>query len=409
VESRKTAPSERRKWVRRLALFTASVAVFLPAILTFGAYLPWLPYAGYGSLVLTIWPAWFVVVPLVGGLAVARTSLRPRFRLASIIVAAITALAALFIIWRVVDVAHRNQVHVPIASAFGFSGSLATMQPDEIVTYGRDAGEPLTLRIFKPSGPRPDAGWPVLMHIHGGGWVSGSNEEQSADMRWYAERGWIVVSAGYVLSTPDRHMWDRVHGELGCAMSWIGRNIGALGGDPQRLALRGNSAGGNLALNVGYMANAGTLQSRCGGSVPTVRSIAAMYPGVDMAGLYDNPYFDTRSMVAQYTGGSPAQYPERYQATSSFTHIGPSAPPTLVFISGSDHLVTPASMRAFAHDAAKAGVPVETIEVPFAEHGFDLMGLGNAIVRQASLRFLNAHDARSRSAASAPVAAGRPE
>jgi acetyl esterase len=409
VDNHRSAPKARRSWSRRVGLILGSLAVLLPAILTLGAYLPWVPYAGYGSLVLTVWPAWFAVTPLAGAVIVARTSRRRWVRFSLCAIAIVTALAAAFIIWRVVDVAHRNRVDVSVANAFGFSGSLATIQPDEIVPYEQDLGETLTLRIFKPRGPAPSGGWPVLMHIHGGGWVEGSNEQQSADMRWYANRGWIVVSAGYVLANGTRPTWDRVHGELGCAMSWIGRNIGRRGGNPTRLALRGGSAGGNLAINVGYMANASMLPTLCGGSVPKVRAIAAMYPGVDMAGLYDNPYFDTRSMVAQYIGGSPSQYPARYAATSSFTHINPFAPPTLVFISGSDHLVAPASMRAFARDARRAGVRVETIEVPFAEHGFDLMGLGNAIVRQTSLRFLNANDRQAPPARPARSAEGASE
>jgi acetyl esterase len=395
-----------RLWARRLGLIFGAALVLVSGALVLGALFPWVPHAGYGSLFLTIWPAWFIVVPLLGAALVWRCSGRARTRRVMVAIALVTAIGALTILWQVVNTARRNNVVVSLGDPFGFSGSLATVQPDEIVTYTRDAEEPLTLRIFKPRGPSPADGWPVLMHIHGGGWVEGSNEQQSADMRWYADRGWIVVSAGYVLSNGTRHMWDRVHGELGCAMSWIGTNIGVRGGDPKRLALRGGSAGGNLAINIGYMANAGRLPSQCGGSVPTVRAIAAMYPGVDMAGLYDNPYFDTRNMVAQYTGGSPSQYPSRYTATSSFSHINPAAPPTLVFISGSDHLVAPESMRAFVRYARRAGVSVDAIEVPFAEHGFDLTGIGNAIVRQASLRFLNAHDGPTRAASRAASADG---
>ena len=52
------------------------------------------------------------------------------------------------------------------------------------------------------------------MHIHGGGWIEGSNQQQSAEWRWYADRGWIVVSVGYSLSSDKRHLWNQVIGQL---------------------------------------------------------------------------------------------------------------------------------------------------------------------------------------------------
>jgi acetyl esterase len=207
-----------RLWARRLGLVLGAALVLVSGTLVLGAHFPWVPHAGYGSLFLTGWPAWFVVAPLIGGLLVWQCSHRVGLRRIMTGIALATSFGTLTILWQVVNTAHRHNVNVSLGNAFGFSGSLVTVEPDEIVTYTRDAEEPLTLRIFKPRGPGPADGWPVLMHIHGGGWVEGSNEQQSADMRWYADRGWIVVSAGYVLSNGTRHMWDRVHGELGCAM-----------------------------------------------------------------------------------------------------------------------------------------------------------------------------------------------
>jgi acetyl esterase/lipase len=55
-------------------------------------------------------------------------------------------------------------------------------------------------------------------------------------------------------------------------------------------------------------------------------------------------------------------------------------------------------MAAFAQQVRRAGVRIEVISVPFAEHGFDLTGVGNEIVRQASLRFINMHDSSAPSA-----------
>lgn len=76
-------------------------------------------------------------------------------------------------------------------------------------------------------------------------------------------------------------------------------------------------------------------------------------------------------------------------------HPKPSAPPTLMFISENDHLVPVESMRKFAAQVRQAGIPIHAVSVPYAEHGFEIVGMGNAIVRQVSLQFMRKHDRNS--------------
>ena len=231
------------------------------------------------------------------------------------------------------------------------------------------------------------------MYVHGGGWVSYSSAQRSADMRWFANQGLEVLSIDYSLSNKERHLWDRVIDQIGCALAWTDANIASRDGDPSRISLIGESAGGNLVINAGYLANAGKLESSCGGRVPHINAVSAMYPGVDLVAIHNNTYRPTgsnvRDMVTKYVGGSPQQFPERFAAVASATKITPAAPPTLLFITENDHLVPLESMRAFDAKARQAGVLVRTISVPYAEHGFDLTGIGNAIVRQVTLQFLS--------------------
>lgn len=384
------------KRLRRFGLAVGALLIGVTFLLVAGAHLPSLPYLGvFGSLGLSLWPAWFVVAAATGGLMVLQSG-RGMFRWVLIALALASTLGVAVVMVRVTAVARENGVQPTLAQAFGFSGSLDTVDPDEVVEYTRELGQALTLRIYRPKGRAPLGGWPVYMHIHGGGWIEGSNAEQSADMRWFADRGWVVVSVGYSLSGERRHLWDRVIGQIGCAMAWTDANIAARGGDAKRLAMRGSSAGGNLALNAAYLANAGKLRSVCGGRVPQVRSVTPIYPGVDLVAIYRNTYPmtgpDVRDMVTKYIGGSPQKFPDRYAAVGSGSHISADAPPTLMFISENDHLVPLESMRTFAEKARGAGVSIRTISIPHAEHGFDATGIGNAIVRQASLRFINEHD-----------------
>lgn len=384
------------RWWERLGLFVGGVAIVTCALMVLGAFAPSIDYIGlFGSLTLSLWTAWFVLLPLIAAAMVLRWA-SGFGRTMLVGVAFVTVLGASVVLFRFVSVAWANDVNLTIGNAFGFSGSLKEVRPDEIVTYTHDQGEGLTLRIFRPKGAPPSEGWPVVMHIHGGGWVEGSNAEQSADMRWFADQGWIVISAGYSLSSETRHLWNRVHDQLGCAMAWTNANIRARGGNPARLALRGGSAGGNLAINAAYMANAGTLRSTCGGEIPKVRSVTPIYPGVDLVAIYNNPHAltgpDVRSMAYRYTGGSPEQFPERYKSVASASRISPSAPPTLMFMTQNDHLVPYESMEAFARQVRKSGISLRTVSIPHAEHGFEIIGIGNAIVRQVSLQFMRQHD-----------------
>ena len=84
------------------------------------------------------------------------------------------------------------------------------------------------------------------------------------------------------------------------------------------------------------------------------------------------------------------QYPDRYAAIASATHINPAAPPTLLIVPEADHLVDPAAAYSFAESATAAGIVTQVIRVPHAEHSFDIRSgnIGNQLVRQTVLQFL---------------------
>lgn len=384
------------KWTRRVGLAIGILLLTVPALALVGANVPSLAYVGlFGSVAVSLWPAWLVVLSLAGG-ALTWTCGRGNVRRFLTVLAMLTVICAATAVYRLVALAHANGVHVTSAELFGFSGSLAPARADEVQAYTRDLGETLNILIYRPKGQAPPGGWPILMYVHGGGWISQSSAQRSADMRWFANQGLEVLSIDYSLSNKERHLWDRVTNQVGCALAWTDANIASRGGDPSRISLFGESAGGNLVINAGYLANAEKLQSSCGGRVPHVGTVSAIYPGVDLVAIYNNTYPltgpDVRDMVTKYIGGSPQEFPERYAAVASAAMITPSAPPTLLFITENDHLVPLESMRLFDAKARQTDLQLRTVNVPYAEHGFDVTGIGNAIVRQVTLQFLKDHD-----------------
>jgi hypothetical protein len=108
---------------------------------------------------------------------------------------------------------------------------------------------------------------------------------------------------------PTFHTWNQAPGDVACALAWTARNATRLGADLNRLVLARDSAGGNLAVNPGYSAAAGTARSDCGGTVPVPAAIAVTYPAVSPVSVYGDSFtsgsVSGSAAVAEYTGGTP--------------------------------------------------------------------------------------------------------
>jgi acetyl esterase len=96
--------------------------------------------------------------------------------------------------------------------------------------------------IYVPKGTPP---FPVLLHIHGGGWFTGSARGERKLAMQFAAAGFVVVNLNYALA--PEHPFPRGLQDCIYAARWIVRNIARYGGDPHRLTIGGGSAGGNLS------------------------------------------------------------------------------------------------------------------------------------------------------------------
>jgi acetyl esterase len=382
--------------VRLVTVVIAAVLVVPAALAVLGTYLYAVPYLGLATAYVPWYLPWLVVATVAGGVLAATHWRMRRSRIGAVlaVVAALTVAGASVIDARMIAAVEHAGADINLIDTFGV-GVPKYAAPDEEVTYGSYQGTPLPLSVYRP--PESASHAPVLVYIHGGGWVAGDLTARSADLRWFAERGWLVVSIDYTLSSADRHLWDVTQDQIGCALGWVVANAPKYGGDPTRISVSGHSAGGNLAINTGYLAAAGRLRSSCGGTMPRVAAVSAVYPVVDPAGFYDNrdPALGGRSrgMVGAYTGGSPQQFPDRYAAIASDTHISAAAPPTLVIVGEADHLVPVDGTHRFVAQARAAGVDVELVAVPYADHVFDGRrgSIGEQAYRQLTARWLRDH------------------
>ncbi|MCX6464173.1 MAG: alpha/beta hydrolase fold domain-containing protein [Pseudonocardiales bacterium] len=107
-------------------------------------------------------------------------------------------------------------------------------------------GGPLRARVYRPAGVDRDVPAPVVMWIHGGGWVLYDVDTYDASCRGVANRtGAIVVSPEY--RRAPEHVFPAAHDDVLAAWRWMRENAAGLGGDPARLAVGGESVGGNMA------------------------------------------------------------------------------------------------------------------------------------------------------------------
>lgn len=132
----------------------------------------------------------------------------------------------------------------------------------------------IPLRVYRPAdnvaGP---SGVPILVWYHGGGWVIGDLDTADATCRKLANRaGAIVVSVDYRLA--PEHPAPEPFDDCWVAVCWVAEVGRDLGGDPSRLAVGGDSAGGNLSALVAVRAR--------DNSGPSIRHQLLVYPATDL-------------------------------------------------------------------------------------------------------------------------------
>jgi acetyl esterase len=109
----------------------------------------------------------------------------------------------------------------------------------------------IPIRVYTPNGGR--APRPVVLYYHGGGFVIGSNDVYDATPRALANAADAVVVSVEYRKAPE-HKFPSAHEDAFAAYQWVVKNASALGGSAERIAVAGESAGGNLAANVAIMA-----------------------------------------------------------------------------------------------------------------------------------------------------------
>ena len=233
---------------------------------------------------------------------------------------------------------------------------------------------PIPLRYYRPAGAAKRDALPVLVFFHGGGWVIGDLDTHDVVCRMLANEGQCaVVSVDYRMG-PEAKFPAAVE-DAYAATRWVAEEAKSLRVDPTRLAVGGDSAGGNLAAVVSLMAR--DAKDRGG---PKIAYQLLIYPATDMHmttashASYGEGHLLTRMAMdwfqAQYL--SSAKDREDWRASPLLAKDLKGLPPAYVLVGGHDPLRDEG--EAYAMAMKKAGVPVVFREFPGQIHGFVLLG-----------------------------------
>ncbi len=225
-------------------------------------------------------------------------------------------------------------------------------------------GGPIACRIYAASSGGP---LPALLYLHGGGWVVGDIDSHDSVCRGLARRaGCLVLSVDYRLA--PEHRFPAALEDAWAAMSWLHDNAAGIGADPGRLAVGGDSSGGNLAAVLARWS-----RDR-GGPRPAAQVL--IYPVIDID--LDTPSYRTVGTGYGLTRESMRWYWEQYLSDPRDGASPDASPlratdlsnlaPALVITCELDPLMSEGT--AYAAVLGSAGVPVEHIHEPDMIHGY---------------------------------------
>ncbi len=252
------------------------------------------------------------------------------------------------------------------------------------------------LDVYTPADAK--APTPVVIVIHGGGWVEGTKEERVLEMMPYLQMGFAAVNVEYRLGRYS--LAPAAVEDCRCALHWVFANAKKFNFDPNRVVLQGGSAGGHLALMTGMLTPAAGFDRECRTPMdnywsadPGTRSdphVAAIVNWFGISDVLDELHGPNAKGYAVVWLGDQPNADEIAKRVSPINYVASDVPPIITIHGDKDSLV-PYEQSVRLHKALDAAkVPNQLFTVPGANHGgftYDQNQKAWAAVRQ----FLEEH------------------
>lgn len=241
-------------------------------------------------------------------------------------------------------------------------------------TYASASGRDLKLDLYMPSS-KPVAALPVVINIHGGGWVFGSREGASLTALPYMQMGFAVVNIEYRLAKTA--LAPAAVEDALCALQWVGRNAKRYNFDLGKVVVTGNSAGGHLALTTALIKPDSELTNQCAANepawsgpyvnaAPKVAAVINWFGITDVADMLQGP--NIRSYAVAWFGSTPGRMALAAQI-SPLNHVRAGGPAVLTIHGDADPLVPYAHATRLHKALDKAGAKNELVTVKGGGHG----------------------------------------
>ncbi len=234
------------------------------------------------------------------------------------------------------------------------------------IVYKETSSRALKLDIYRLKDLKRSA--PLLVFIHGGGWRKGDKHDYLAYLLDYAQKGYITATVAYRFSQ-EAHFPGALL-DVKCAVRWLRRHATQYMINAEKIAVIGGSAGGHLALMVGYTSDIPEFDAECDDSVSSrVQAVVDFYGPFDLT----TEFAIKQKSPQQFLGKTFEEDPQIYIKASPKTYITADDPPTLIFQGTIDALVPYSQSDSLKVWLDRAGVPAEYHKLKGWPHTMDLV------------------------------------
>jgi acetyl esterase/lipase len=242
------------------------------------------------------------------------------------------------------------------------------------ITYGVADNYELKLDVYRPTTSK--APTPVVMLIHGGGWIRHDKEGEVLSLLPYLEMGWAAVNVEYRVARIS--LAPAAVEDARCALHWIGRNAEKYNFDIRKVVVTGASAGGHLALTTAMIPSSAGFDNRCVSEddskwsgpwpdiTPNVAAVINWVGVTDVSDVLQGP--NIRSWAVSWLGSQPNRE-ELAKRVSPINYVRAGLPPILTIHGNGDPIAPYAQAVRFHEALTKAGVRNQLLTISSNTHG----------------------------------------
>jgi acetyl esterase/lipase len=233
------------------------------------------------------------------------------------------------------------------------------------VVVGKGGDDDLKLDLALPAGDGP---FPVVICIHGGGWVGGDRTQLHTTLKRFAGRGYVAASPDYRLAPKNR--FPAQIEDCKAAVRFLRANAKQYHIDPERIGVVGFAAGGHLACLLGVTAKGDDLEGTGGNPDESsrVQAVVSFFGPTDLTTDDWGKEAEEKNLIP-LMGGPRADKPHAYRRASPVTYAGKDAPPFLFVHGVEDKIVRLEQSTKLADKLKEAGASARVVALEGEGHG----------------------------------------